>query len=89
MVLQGILVSQHSSQVTGDSPLVGGRRLGRDGALPVRLVHKDGTEVADDVDDAEDETVHRLHGEEGAACVALHGAVPVKANWQGEAVFNG
>jgi len=52
--------------------LGGGARLGRDGGLPVRLVDENGTEVTDDVDDTEDDTTLREHGQVRALLVFGH-----------------
>ena len=42
------------------------RRPTGNSTLPVRLILEDGGEVANDVDDSEDEAVLRAHGEVGA-----------------------
>jgi hypothetical protein len=52
-------------------------RASGDGALPVRLVHKDGSEVADNVDDAEHETIGGQHRQVGSTVVALYGTARV------------
>ena len=52
--------------------LGGGARLGRDGGLPVRLVDENGTEVTNDVDDTEDDTTLREHGQVRALLVFGH-----------------
>ena len=49
--------------------LGGGARLSRDGGLPVGLVDENGTEVTNNVDDTEDDTTFREHGQVRALLV--------------------
>ena len=54
--------------------LPGGRGLGGNGTHVVRLINKHGTEVTDNVNNTEDETTLREHGEERATHVVGDGA---------------
>jgi hypothetical protein len=62
------------AEAADDEALDGTLGPGGDGALPIALVKENGAEVADDVDDAEDEATLRRHGEVRAAAVAGDGA---------------
>lgn len=63
--------SREPAHAAEEVPLVRRLRLRGDGGLPVRLVHEHRSEVADDVDDAEDEPLERDHRQVRPFLVAL------------------
>lgn len=72
---RGCQRERHSEphQAAQQVPLVRRRRPSGDRAHPVPVVDEDGAEIADDVDDAEDEAAGAKHGEVGALQVAMDG----------------
>ena len=65
------------ADTTEEVSLGGGRGAGGDSGLPVGLIDEDGTEVTNDVDDTEHETISGKHGEVGSGVVVGNGTAGI------------
>lgn len=78
MQTQGTLFYVLPSQNVSTS---GRRRASSDGRLPVGLINKDSSEVSDNVDDSEHETIRGKHGKVGSIAVSTDGTTSVLASF--------